>query len=250
MDTSNSAGEGGTQPKVLTVTDLEALVANKVTEQMNTCYDKFMSKMEELVSSQTKELKRKVPIIPEIIKWKRRGNEEQYKVNKRAIEKLEEAEESLEDVHTQISGGSGNDTLMRAHDAVGEGKSIILHRQKLADSSENGWRFVDEYERNELAENSDDEKKIQKAEYRASRKMTSNRGRKRGGNFTGSGRDSTQRYYRGAHSGIGQSQGNYRGTNRRTGTCYTCGKFGHWRSECQVIKSAQGEGHANSNAFR
>ena len=184
MDTSNSAGEGGIQPKVLTVTELEALVANKVTEQMNTCTDKFMSKMEELVSSQTKGLKRKVPIVPEIIKWKRRGNEEQYKVNKRAVKKLEEAEESLEEVHTQISGGSGNDELMRAHDVVGEGKNIILHRQKLiklADSSENEWRFVDEYERNEVAENSDDEKKIQKADYRASRKMTSNRGRKWGG---------------------------------------------------------------------
>ena len=80
MDASNSAGEGGTQPKGLTVTDLEALVANKVTEQMNTCTDKFMSKREELVSSQTKELKWKVPIVAEIIKWKRRGNEEQYKV--------------------------------------------------------------------------------------------------------------------------------------------------------------------------
>ena len=234
MDTSNSAGEGGTQPKVLTVTDLEALVANKVTEQMNTCTDKFMSKMEELVSSQTKELKRKVPIVPEIIKWKRRGNEEQYKVNKRAVEKLEEAEESLEEVHTQISAGSGNDALMRAHDAVGEGKNIILHRQKLiklADSSENGWRFVDEYERNELAENYDDEKKIQKAEYRAPRKMTSNRGRKRGGNFTGSGRGTYQTEHSGtiaAHIPVlGQSQANYRGTNRRTGTCYTCGKFGH-----------------------
>ena len=127
---------------------------------------------------------------------------------------------------------------MRAHDVVGEGKNIVLHRQKLiklADSSENGWRFVDEYERNERPENSDDEKEIQKSEYRASRKMTSNRGRKRGAQHSG-----TIAAYIPV---LGQSQGNYRGTNRRTATCYTCGKFGHWRSEGQAIKSAQGSGH-------
>jgi len=46
-------------------------------------------------------------------------------------------------------------------------KDMIRHRQKLvqlADSSELGWRVVSEYEANPLASDSDDEKRIYKAE--------------------------------------------------------------------------------------
>ena len=41
----------------------------------------------------------------------------------------------------------------------------------MADRSEHGWATVEEYLEDELAENSDDEKRMQKAEYRAGRKL-------------------------------------------------------------------------------
>ena len=41
---------------------------------------------------------------------------------------------------------------------------------RLVDSSEAGWRAVDEYVKNPLASDSEDEKKISKAQTRAERK--------------------------------------------------------------------------------
>ena len=41
----------------------------------------------------------------------------------------------------------------------------------MADRSEHGWATVEEYLEDELADNSDDEKRMQKAEFRASRKL-------------------------------------------------------------------------------
>ena len=50
---------------------------------------------------------------------------------------------------------------------------MIHKRQKLikiADKNKDGWQVVEEYESDELASNSDDEKKIKKARETASRK--------------------------------------------------------------------------------
>jgi len=50
---------------------------------------------------------------------------------------------------------------------------VIQKRQKLiklADKSEAGWLAVEEYESDELADNSDDEKRIKKAQDKATRK--------------------------------------------------------------------------------
>ena len=41
----------------------------------------------------------------------------------------------------------------------------------MADRSEHGWATVKEYLEDELADNSDDEKRMQKAEFRAGRKL-------------------------------------------------------------------------------
>ena len=60
---------------------------------------------------------------------------------------------------------------------------IIKHRQKLvmlADSSELGWRVVHEYETNPIASDSEDEKRIFKAEARANRNANAEKSKKEG----------------------------------------------------------------------
>ena len=55
--------------------------------------------------------------------------------------------------------------------------SFLAHRQKLiklADRSESGWAVVEEYDADALADNSDDERKIEKAEKAAERKLAEN----------------------------------------------------------------------------
>ena len=73
--------------------------------------------------------------------------------------------------------------IERAKEVLKEGEKLILYRQKLiriADRSEFNWATVQEYEDDELAENSDDKKRLLKSEIRANRIMKADkiRGRK------------------------------------------------------------------------
>ena len=64
--------------------------------------------------------------------------------------------------------------MKRDREALKEGEDLIVARQKairIADRSEYGWATVEEYEEDELAANSDDEKRLYRAEMRAGRKF-------------------------------------------------------------------------------
>ena len=100
-------------------------------------------------------------------KFKRRSNEEQHKTNRAVSQKIAVAkyELSKEDLNSS--------DLEKAVKALNEGKDILDARQKLiliADSSELGWRGVEEYTANEFADDSDDDRKILRANQRAERK--------------------------------------------------------------------------------
>jgi hypothetical protein len=60
-------------------------------------------------------------------------------------------------------------------------KELVAHRQKLIhleDGLDMGWRLVNKYEINPLADGSDDEKKILKADAWANKKMREERAKK------------------------------------------------------------------------
>ena len=88
-----------------------------------------------------------------------------------AEEYLSQALENLIDTNFTIAD---SECISAATNAIGQGKDVLVHRQKLikmAGQSESGWRVVDEYQTNQPADDSDDEKKIFKAESRAARKI-------------------------------------------------------------------------------
>ena len=96
---------------------------------------------------------------------KKKRHQKQFDVNEDVKEKLSEAETALNQTPVAIE---------RAKTAIQEGMEIINKRQKLikiADRSEHGWATVDEYVEDELADNSDDEKHLFKAEARAESKV-------------------------------------------------------------------------------
>ena len=113
----------------------------------------------------------------------------------------------------------------------------MKHRQKvikLADQSELGWRLVAEYESNPVASDSDDEKRIFKAEARASRKIKAERGAKRG----------RWRGYPYRRYARGRSDNNQNETvaitsqqPKRPGLCFSCNSPGHWKLECPALKA-------------
>ena len=80
--------------------------------------------------------------------------------------------------------------------ALESGIEVISKRVKaikLADKSEFGWATVDEYLSDELASDSDDEKRIYRAERRAKRKINEERRRRVRSDEKGSGSSSVFR---------------------------------------------------------
>ena len=98
--------------------------------------------------------------------FKKKSHEEQSKVNESVDNAMREAEVELQ------SGGSSA-TLPSASNIksvleyLKKGRAVIAERQKLikiADRSELGWAVVNEHTADEFAENSDDEKRMEKVE--------------------------------------------------------------------------------------
>ena len=99
--------------------------------------------------------------------FRKKSFEKQFVCNEKVSEKISEAANALERTPPEIE---------KAETALQEGEQCIAERQKLlriADRSEHGWATVEEYQEDELADNSGDEKlRLFRAEQRAGRKIT------------------------------------------------------------------------------
>ena len=96
--------------------------------------------------------------------FRRKGNKFQHAFNENVKAVVDEAAPIL-DKHPATS-------LERAKEALKEGMHLIDKSQKLikiADRSESGWLTAQEYETDEIADDSDDKKCIARAERQAER---------------------------------------------------------------------------------
>ena len=186
---------------------------------------KMSEKQKEIADSQISKIEHS---INDTYKFKRRGNEEQYKHNQKVLNKFTEAE-------SLIQSEFEPQNFEKAKKTIAEGIDLVKHRQKLvklADSSDLGWKVVQEYEANPLADDSEDEKKIFKAQSRAERKNKA---------------EWTKRYSRpqpyppqGQRKQYGQSD--QQGERPfRPGVCFNCGKKGHWKKDCTAEKTGTNE---------
>ena len=160
-------------------------------------------------------------------RWKKEGNRKQFEFNAEVIDSLHKATEA-------IKVGDTSSCSTRLEQAMKQ----LIARQKLirmADVSESGWQTVREYETNELASDSEDEKRINRAEARAANKFKRSRSssRYRGssrfrpytsnfripGSTTTPATISNQRVYRPR-------------PDTKSGSCFACAATGHWRREC------------------
>ena len=95
---------------------------------------------------------------------KRKGNQQQLDHSLQVLDKLDEASDALK-----------HKSYEKAKAALESGTELVSKRvkaTKLADKSRFGWATVNEYLTDELASDSDDEKRIYRAERRAERKVT------------------------------------------------------------------------------
>ena len=90
--------------------------------------------------------------------FKHKGNEEQAAVNTRLDEALAEVQAELDEFTSAL--GHAQESITRGRKAIAERQKLI----KIPDCSELGWAVVAEYTADKLADNSDDEKWLEKAE--------------------------------------------------------------------------------------
>lgn len=151
--------------------------------------------------------------------FKKKGHKKQTEFNIEVKNKLESVEEAL---------GKDTPNIEKAKEEINDGKLLIDTRNKLiriADSSEAGWGAVDEYLENDVADNSDDDKKIKKAQSEATRKQKAKKVK--------------QQYpIKTVVSGVNKNvarNSNFRrfgGNTAQNDVCFYCGEVGHWRRSC------------------
>lgn len=178
--------------------------------------------------------------------FKKKGNENQFEFTSKIESCFQSIERELEKISTSEERGAT--ALEKAKDSLKEGRELVNERQKLiklADRSEYGWGVVAEYVADELADDSDDEKRMLKAEKAAERKASKRK------------RNTNTKYVKGYGSSfknpsmpnqpqqwltprntrpatISPSTGGY---VRPLGPCFACGEVGHLRANCTKTSS-------------
>ena len=102
-----------------------------------------------------KQIETKQQIDKETVELKFKGNRKQFKLNA-----------ELDNIFDQIQTANVQAASDKISTLVSEGRKLIQKRQKLikiAYRCIDGWQVVEEYKSDELASNSEDEKKVKKA---------------------------------------------------------------------------------------
>ena len=140
-------------------------------------FSMFKDYLEKKLEVKTKQIEQKSKIA-KVVQLKYKGNQKQYELNA-------ELDSITESIKTESERGEPNLPLIKKYSQ--EARELIRKRQKLikiADKSKDGWQVVAEYESDELASDSEDEKRLEKARETASRKrrqkdqLTSGSGKK------------------------------------------------------------------------
>ena len=179
-------------------------------------------------------LRKKIKKDTELL-FRFKGNKKQFQFNEEILAKVETLEKHI------IKGKTDS-----AIDKVSDIRKELNKRNKLirmADKSQAGWACVEEYLSDELASDSEDDKKIRAAENRALRTKRFNRGRGKRGNFQD--RPSTSQNYQ-QRSPAGNwasfrpdSVPKFRRQPAKTDICWYCQALGHWSRDC--FKRKQGD---------
>ena len=148
----------------------------------------------------------------------------------------------MEIAKVEPASGNSKALLDRAEKELKEGMDLLVHRQKVikfVHHSEAGWAVVEEYEGDDLANDSEDERRMEKAEGKAEKKLAKKRKikemrAKEEGGAKPPGVFPMQRLF------PWKSMEAAKGLNAPTkptprfpsGTWFECGESDHWRREC------------------
>ena len=222
-----------------------SLFKNYLDKKLSTLKQDLKDEGQSSTDSVVKKLKESAEIS-----FKYEGNKQQHKFNSSLSDHVATAKKALgRKKYSQVS-----DTLDELDKGIKKRNKLI----RLADKSPSGWDLVNEYLSDELASDSEDEKRIRKAEQTALRKknqkkLSSKPPRVRSNPYT-----STSTAYT---SPTTVSQTGYlpsssqRSTFTRflprkaapTDICFACGLQGHWRIDCRKTTSKVNQASGSRN---
>ncbi|XP_038072966.1 uncharacterized protein LOC119741284, partial [Patiria miniata] len=165
-----------------------------------------------------------------------KGNKTQYDFNADIVEKLGRAENCLK----EDDGGSAKSLVTEVIADVKTRNKLI---RLVADKSDAGWTAVDEYLSDELASDSEDDKRIRQAQARAVRKkrlqkssqLANKRQRQNATVEQFSPSTSGTRLFRSFQPNrrfMPGATSAWSAGPKPTDLCFACGKPGHWRRNC------------------
>lgn len=194
-------------------------------------FDKKFEDIQTKFEKDNHKLAKKFKKEPEL-SFKFKGNKKQYEFN----ESIRRDLETLGDLIKQGSKHRSTKMLQEIVSNIEKRNKLI----KIADRSIVGWSTVDEYISDDLASDSADERKIKAAENRAIRKKQNTFNRTRKSKFSdvsstiSKAPDKIQ--FRNAESDFRRVVHPSATSFKPTGTCFSCGKNGHWRKYCPEAK--------------
>ena len=146
---------------------------------------------------------------------KKKANRDQYYHNMKVLDALESSQTSL-----------AENKLEATAENIQQGMALVEERQKLilvADQSPYGWLTVHNYKSNAFAKDEKDEKRLQRAENRAAQESKRRNASKRFKNNEARRRQETT---------------TTPAPTRKSGSCFACGKPGHWKFEYHLFQQA------------
>ena len=151
---------------------LEAIDASK--KDLQTEFSTKITKLQQEVTAGQESSSKKVvqKIQKRVYQFHRKGNEEQFKFNSAVEEHFDAAKKELGKLESRGEAENKIVEHIKAH--LDEGTKMIAIRQKhikIADRSDLGWAVIEAYMDDELVLDSDDERRLYKANREAQQSM-------------------------------------------------------------------------------
>lgn len=222
---------------VLSNSDTITLISNLLDVKLDKKFTAFKKKLDRQESTSQLQFKKLKTESKAVSSFNFKGNRVQYEFNSNLLDIIDDASSSL------LEGD-----LATTNSSIEKAKTLLQKRIKavrFADKSPAGWAAVEEYESDELADDSEDEKKLRAAEKRALFKLKAKKSVKRPNMQSSFNTNKNKRVASApADSGV---QPPVRPTlrpfqpfrfNRQTAAtdkCFQCGQRGHWSYYCPSV---------------